>query len=279
VNALRPAPTTPTPRQSTEVPASAADQRQEEILKLAIDQPPDPALGRAFSDMNARHFGGLLPSMPVVWEPRLAQVGSLSPEAFTLEGMFGHIGDRSVILLNPGLARDQDALRRALSHEMVHAYLYTIGDASADHGPAFQATLRRLADEGAFAGIVATERERESLRAWLEAESARLDGEGADTRRLSETLAHDAREIEQLHAALQVRARTTPSTGMPGIDAAVEDWTRRRDAHNLRVDELRARTDRNQNDRVAFNEQIERYNLMLSYPDGLEKRDVIAHRR
>ena len=277
-NMLRDAPVGPAGGGSRP-PLSAADQRQEEILKLAIDQPPDPALGRAYDDVNTRHFGGLLPSMPVIWEPRLAQVGTLASGAFTLEGMFGHIGEKAVILLNPSLARDQDALRRALSHEMVHAYLYTIGDQTTGHGPAFQATLRRLANEGAFTGVVATAQERESLRNWIEEESARLDAESERTRREGEVLVLEARDLEQAFASLNTGSESaTPASALEQA-TVMAAWTSRRDDHNQRVDALRARTERARADLASFNEQVARYNLMLSYPDGLDRHDVLADRR
>jgi hypothetical protein len=189
--------------------------------------------------------------------------------------MFGHVGDKAVILLNPSLARDPDALRRALSHEMVHAWLYSIGDPSTDHGPTFQATLKRLADEGAFPGIVSDQREREALRAWLESESARLDTMTAEARRESEALAIEAREIERELAELNARRNAGAAVEEPAIAA----WTLRRDSYNRRVDQLRDRTDRSNAEAAAFNAQVERYNLMVSYPDGLDPLDQLANRR
>jgi len=74
---------------------------------------------------------------------------------------------------------DPKALDRALCHEMVHAYLYATGEEHTVHGPAFQAVLQRLALEHAFEGIAADPATRTALRAWLDAESARLDVEPA----------------------------------------------------------------------------------------------------
>jgi hypothetical protein len=259
---------------------SAADRRQEEILKQAIGYAPDPALGRVYDELNVRHFNAFLPPIPVVWEPRLGDVGLLAPdEAFTLEGMFGHIGDKAVILLNPGLSRDPAAVRRTLSHEMVHAWLYMIGDTSTDHGPAFQATLRRLSAEGAFPGIIASEEERAGLAAWLTSESVRLDGVSEESRREGEALAREALEIEQALATLNARSEVTPRPPGGGMDRSIADWTLRRDAYNRRVTEFRARADRHRADLAEFNAQVERHNLMLSYPDGLDRRDQLANRR
>ena len=257
---------------------SAADRRQAHILKEAIDYAPDPALVRMYDEINARHFDAFLPPIPVVWEPRLADVGQLAAETFTLEGMFGHIGDRAVILLNPAVSRDPAALRRTLSHEMVHAWLYMIGDTSTDHGPAFQVTLKRLAAEGAFPGIVASDGEREGLHAWLTSESARLDGLREEGRRESEALAVEARAIEQALSELNAGSRATPRRSTE-VDRAVMDWTLRRDAYNRRVIEFRARGERHRADLAAFNAQVERHNLMLSYPDGLERENQLAKQR
>lgn len=250
---------------------SRADRLQEEILRVAIDYAPDPALVRIYEDLNTRHFRSFLPAIPVAWEPRLAEVGPLAEESFTLEGMFGHIGDKAIILINPGISGNADALRRALSHEMVHAYLYTIGDQSTDHGPSFQATLKRISAEGAFAAVASTAAERESLRTWLEDESARLEMANDQTRRESEALALETREIESSLSELTARRGPGEGAGGPAEDPAVVAWRNRRDAHNRRVEEFRARSERLRTELGAFNEKVERYNLMVAYPDGLDE--------
>src|SRR6476660_1844508 len=111
------------------------DERQHEILRQDIDQPGDPALIRMFSAINTKYFNGSLQTLPVVWEPRLAEVGAIASQKFTLEGMFGHLGHRAMILLNPELRTDARALERALCHEIVHAYLYARGESTNSHGP------------------------------------------------------------------------------------------------------------------------------------------------
>src|SRR5581483_10533395 len=98
----------------------------------------------------------------------------LAARTFTLEGMFGHVDGRMAILLNPALEHDPAARARALCHEMVHVRLFTRGDSSTRHGPAFKVELQRLSAEGAFEGVAASDREKADLRAWLDAESARL---------------------------------------------------------------------------------------------------------
>jgi hypothetical protein len=212
---------------------------QGDLIKQNLNEAGDPILEEMFAGLNARHFRNALPAIPVRWEPGLSEVGARAVPPFDLQGTFGRIGRRSVILLVPSLQGDPAALRRVLSHEMVHAWLATNGrdlDSSAGHGPEFQAVLRRLLDEGAFEGVVADESERVSLRAWLDAESARLETESDLTRRLAAEL-----EAERQADAYNQRA------------ALVTD---RIAAHRADVDH--------------FNREVERYNLMLVYPDGLD---------
>ena len=156
---------------------SPAEIRQTAILRDNLDKPADAGLASLYAEINTKHFAGALPAMPVRWEPRLAEIGALAGRSFTLEGMFGRVGSGTVILLHPNLLPDIDALERALSHEMVHARLFFLGDTTTDHGPAFRAELKRLADEGAFAGIASTDDERAQLRAWLDAETIRIKSE------------------------------------------------------------------------------------------------------
>ena len=232
-----------------------ADARQEEILRAAIDRPGDRQLGQLYQSINIRHFGGTLPPMPVIWEPRLEEVGTLAGHSFTLEGMFGRLDDRRIILLHPKLQADVRALERALCHEMVHAYLFAAGDSSTDHGARFQSVLERLADEGAFVGIVASDEEREQLRAWLDAEAARLERERADLERLGREIEQERTEVERALAGVNER----------DVDAAEA----RRDTYNQRAADANSRADRYREAGAEFEKQTKRYNLMVVYPDGL----------
>ena len=234
---------------------SPVDARQEEILRAAIDRPGDRQLGQIYQSINLRHFGGTLPSMAVVWEPRLEEVGTLAGRSFTLEGMFGRLDHRTIILLHPKLQTDPRALERALCHEMVHAYLFASGDSSTDHGPRFQLVLKRLADEGAFVGVVGSSEERQQLRAWLDAESARLESERADLERLGKEIEQERVEVERALAGVQ-----------PSDVDAVEA---RRDAYNQRAADANGRADRYREAVAEFEKQTQRYNLMVVYPDGL----------
>jgi hypothetical protein len=228
---------------------SPAEIRQTAILRDNLDQPADAGLASLYAEINTKHFGGSLPAMPVRWEPRLAEIGALAGRNFTLEGMFGRVGHRTVILLHPNLMADIDALERALSHEMVHAHLFFLGDTTTDHGPAFRAELKRLADEGAFEGIASTDDERAQLRAWLDAETIRIKSEREALAQLAPEL---ARERE-------------------GAERAGDDAATRRDAYNLHAEATNSRTAAFNEALAEYNTQVKRYNLMISYPDGMDE--------
>jgi hypothetical protein len=232
-------------------PASAEQRLQLEILREDLERPADAALAARLAEISARYLGGGVPSMPVIWEPRLVEVGAASGRKFTLEGMFGHVGRRSMILLNPQLQTDSEALQRALCHEIVHAYLFARGEDSAAHGEAFQDLLRRMAEAGAFEGIVADPAERSRLRTWLDEESARLADEAAALERLHSELDDDRRTVEQ------------------GSDHA--GTSANRDAYNVRADRANSRVERYNADRAAFDREVRRYELMLVYPDGRDE--------
>ena len=228
---------------------SPAEIRQAAILRDNLDKPADAGLASLYAEINTKHFGGALPAMPVRWEPRLAEIGALAGRNFTLEGMFGRVGPRTVILLHPNLMADIDAVERALSHEMVHARLFFLGDTTTDHGPAFRAELKRLADQGAFEGIASTDDERAQLRAWLDAETIRIKSERQALEQLAPELAREREDAER-----------------GGDDAAA-----RRDAYNLHAEATNTRTAAFNEALAGYNQQVKRYNLMISYPDGMDE--------
>jgi hypothetical protein len=182
---------TPAARANAAPAANPADARQQELLKQNLDRPGDSELGSLYHAINMKHFAGALPPMPVRWEPALASVGALADPPYTLEGMFGRGGKRTIILLNPAVRDTPGSLERALCHEMVHAYLFARGDSATTHGTRFKAELRRLADAGAFEGIAASDDEKAALKAWLDAESARIHAEQVD----GETVEHFNSEV------------------------------------------------------------------------------------
>lgn len=240
--------------------ASPVEALQQDILRGAIDQPGDPALGAIYQALNARHFAAALPAMPVRWEPRLREVTLLVSRSFTLEGMFGHVGGKTAILLHPELKDDRAELDRTLSHEMVHAYLSVTGDMGTKHGPAFQAVLKRLSDEGAFEGAVATDEERRQLRAWLDAESARLVAD-------RDAMARRSRELDQERAELARALGAAASLDRASADAL----NARQASYNSNAMSANDEIGRHQNALAFLNREIERYNLMLKYPDGLDE--------
>ncbi len=171
--------------------SNPVEARQRQLLKENAGRAGDPDLVSAYRAINVKHFSGALPDIAVRWEPGLDAVGASADRAFTLEGMFGRIGTRDLILLNPRLQTDPPALTRALCHEMVHAYLFATGEKTTNHGPAFKEVLQRLSSEGAFEGIAASADERARLKAWLDEESARLDAEKAAVDAMRPTVAPD----------------------------------------------------------------------------------------
>lgn len=258
---------------------SAADALQQTLLEKNLGRPGDPDLGARFAAINARHFAGLLPPIPVIWEPGLSKVGELADRKFVLEGMFGTAGERSVILLNPNLAEDPAALDRALCHEMVHAYLHSIGDSTTTHGPSFQTVLRRLSLEDAFEGIVASDEERERLKAWLDTESARLDAERQALQQLDAEIQRERAEVERAVSDLNARigqANVQRGGWPPDEDAAAV--TAKRDAYNQRAIDANARVERHRLDHEYFNREVARYNLMLVYPDGVDQEQLVRPR-
>jgi hypothetical protein len=94
--------------------------------------------------------------------------------------------------------------------------MFRMGEDTAEHGPSFQAVLRRLAMEGAFEGLPSSPEERTTLRHWIDEEKARL---------------------------------------------ATEDAALRQSMDEARLERVRA-------DRERLNQEIDRYNLMIVYPDG-----------
>lgn len=252
---------------------ASADALQKEILREGLNRPADPALAKRFAEINAKHFFNSLPAMPVVWEPRLAEVGVLAGRTFTLLGMFGQSGDRSIILLHPDLKADVEGLDRALCHEMIHAYLFSVGDTSTDHGQAFRNVLHRLLNEGAFVSLEASPEERATLRAWLEAESARLEAERKALDALAPEIEQERIAIERAVESLNARGSAANAAGRDGPSPEeVAAVNAQRDAYNSRAAALNRRGLEFRVAQDEYNRQAARYNLMATYPDGLDER-------
>jgi hypothetical protein len=170
------------------------------------------------------------------------------------------------------LKNDAEALDRALCHEMVHAYLFTLGDTSTDHGEAFQAVLHRLSSEGAFVSLAASPEERARLRAWLDEESARLDAERQSLETAGPELERERAAIEEAVAAMNARASAAAASGL-GVpsDQEVAALNTRRDEYNRRAESMNHRSLEFRLAQEAFNREVARYNLMVTYPDGLDE--------
>lgn len=231
---LRQSPRLNPPASSTATPAKTPDQaRTEEIFRANLNQPSDPALEKEYRAINAQYFDNRLPAVKLRWESRLDEVGPLIADGFRMGG----VTDGHLILLNPAIQGSDDEFRRVLCHEMVHIAVVSEKDA---HGPAFQQYLRQLAIRGAFRGIVATEEEKQEKR-------RELDRKFADLTAQADML---ARQKAQIEAA----ANTLPEA----------ELNARRDDYNDRV--------RRHNDAVVdLNHSIDDYNLMVTYPDGLDR--------
>ena len=265
---MRGAPAAPASEAAAVTPAEI---RQRDILKASAGKPADSELMRQYAAINARHFDGALPAVIVRWEPALAEVGPLTGDGFTLQGMYGRDGKRAVILLNPVLRDDAPALQRALCHEIVHAYLVSVGEESAEHGEAFQTVLARLLAEHAFEGIVAGAEERARLRAWLDAESVSIDAERRAMDAADATIRQTGAELDRDISAFNARA------DRPVAEAqALED---RRRAFNELVLETNFRLERDRDQLARFNREVARYNLMMAYPDGLDESSHIAAKK
>ena len=251
---------------------ASADALQQELLRENLSRSSDNALAQRFAEINKKHFFNSLPAIPVVWEPRLADVGARAGRTFTLLGMFGQSGDRSIILLHPDLKNDAAGLDRALCHEMIHAYLFSVGDTSTDHGQAFRNVLHRLLNEGAFVSLEASPEERARLRTWLETEAARLAAERKALDALAIEIEEERAAVERAVNSLNARgsAAAASGSGAPSpeeiatVNAQRDLYNSRAAAMNRRGVDFRAAQD-------EYNAQAARYNLMATYPDGLDE--------
>jgi hypothetical protein len=154
---------------------------------------------------------------------------------------------------------------------MVHAYLDATGanpGGASEHGPLFQSVLRRLSSEGAFEGVSATDEERDALRVWLDAESARLEAERGMMTRIAAELESERVAIES--AIAEFNRRVGDSSAVRPTETEAASLASRRDAYNQRAADFADRTARDRQDVEHFNREVDRYNLMLVYPDGLD---------
>jgi len=227
-------------RASTQAPRTAEQLKSDELFRVNAGVPTDPDLDAQYRAINAQYFDNRLPVVRLRWERRLDEVGPLVAPGFRMDGLT----DRKLILLNPVLRDDEDEFRRVLCHEMVHVAVVTETE---PHGPIFQSYLRQLLDKGAFKGIVATEQEKDDRRRLLERKTTELADESA-------SLGRRKAEIEA-------------EAGSPGVHP---------ETVNAHIVNYNALVRRHNDAVVEFNRDIEDYNQMISYPDGLDRERLAA---
>jgi len=278
------------------VPAARnpVEAKEWEIVEQDAEKLGDPELTRDYQQVNERYFDGGLPRVPVLWEPRLKEVGPFIAKDYTLEGLAEDRQGKIVILINPAVGPNQAELRRVLCHEMVHVYLFTIGDMKTNHGPAFQSELHRLSLAGAFRAISATEDEKLSLRSSLKSESSRLDAESIGLQQQNSELdsvggelGHQNRAIEQENHELNQRISRANEQGygwpaddeIEAFKARSRILDQRLADFNANVAAFNASVERHNADLKRFNHQVSRYNLIMAYPDGLDEDSLIQAKR
>ena len=276
----------------TNVPESTspAKAKEHEIIEQDAGKLGDVELGSNYQEVNEQYYGGKLPKIPVLWEPRLEEVGPLQAEGLVVHGLWARSGDSVFILVNPEARANPSELKRVLCHEIVHEYLFTLGDTHTNHGAAFKNELHRLAEAGAFEGVAASEEEKASLKSWIDWESTRLAGESAAIReegieldQTKETIESEKnssdRELRDLNQRITIA--NDQGSGWPSADE-MESFKARGRLLNQRVADLNERVASlqarvaNYNGAISrFNLSVNRYNLMMAYPDGLDEESEI----
>jgi hypothetical protein len=243
----------------------AVQARQAGLLRNNRGLPSDEDLAKQYAAINTQYFDGKLPTIPVRWEPELRRVGPMVAERFRLEGLT----DGRLILVNPEVMDDPQGLRRTLCHEMVHVAMF---DKGVGHGPEFQQMLRSLADRGAFAGIVATDEEKDAKREALRTELEQLESE---SRAIPDVRVHLEYDVGGLERAIEDYNRRVAEANARGGDwpPAEEgrDLQRRRVENQRQLADFNARVARYNEAIGRYNKSVDEYNLMISYPDGLDR--------
>lgn len=246
-------------------PVDAVQARQAALLRSNRGLKSDEDLAKEYAAINAQYFDGKLPAVPIRWEPELKTVGPMVAERFRLEGLT----DGRLILVNPEVMDDPQGLRRTLCHEMVHVAIF---DKGVGHGPEFQQMLRSLAERGAFAGIVATDEEKDARRAALRTELEQLE---AESRAIPDVRIHLEYDVADLERAIEDYNRRIAEAnarhgGWPPAEEG-QDLQRRRAENQQELAGFNARVARYNESIARYNKAVDEYNLMISYPDGLDR--------
>ena len=252
-------------------PAAAVDPitaKKLEIFDVAAKRPADPALVALYTAINARHFAGALPSIPVMWDDRLRELDVLVRDNYHLQGMT----NGALMLVSRALEDDEAELQRTVCHEAVHVKLHEGSGAGANHGEAFQAELRRIFEEGCFVAILATEPEQAALKQWIDTETARLNAAKAQIDSDRDRIDAERAEIEAAIVDLNARTATANAqrSGWPGEDERQALATRRAQALQDSAD-FNAVLARHNADAAHLNREVDRYKLMLAYPRGVDE--------
>ena len=243
--------------------APAMPSAQHAMLEASRDRPGNSDLGLLFNQLNAKHFEGRLPTVKVMWD---ADLDRLDEGDYRLNGMT----DGKIILLKAALKDDDGDVRRTLCHEMVHVKFLAEGNKSTAHDAAFQNELRRIFDDGCFPAFWATPEEKASLQVWIDAERTRLDAARVQAEAQLAALKLETERVERMVAELNDRIRVANAAGS-GWPSPEETATaqRERTALNDSITAYNGVLATNEKDYAKFNEAVQRYNLMMSYPDGL----------
>lgn len=236
---------------------------QHALLEAARDKPADPSLGLLFKELNAQHFDGGLPDVKVLWD---AGLDRLDEGDYRLNGMT----DGKIILIKAALKNDEEDVRRTLCHEMVHVRFLAGGTKSTAHDALFQEELRRIFEDGCFPAILASPEEKVSLEEWIDTERTRLDAARTQADAQLAALKLETERVERTIADLNERIRLANAAGS-GWPSPQETQMaqQQRSALNDSIEAYNTVVAVNERDSVRFNEAVQRYNLMVAYPDGL----------
>lgn len=243
-------------------------QKKLEIFKAATGRPSDPAPAAMYAEINARHFGGALPAIPVVWTDALEELDRLvGDDTYHLEGMT----NGSLVLVSRTLKDDEEELRRTVCHEAVHVKLHPVAGRKANHGDGFQAELRRIFEEGCFVAILASDADKHALRDWIEQQKARLTEEQARLDEERSRIDQERADIERAIADMNARIETANAqrSGWPG-DEEQQALRARRERALQEAGDYNVTLERHNADAEALNREIERYRLMMAYPHGID---------
>ena len=233
------------------------------MLEASRARPEDAGLGVLFDEVNAEHFGGQLPNVKVLWDEDLHR---LDAGEYRQNGMT----DGETILLNARLKDDDAEIRRTLCHEMVHVKFLAGGSKSGAHDALFQSELRRIFDDGCFLALWAAPEERSSLGEWIDAERGRLDAARLQLEAQSVAVKLESDRVGRTIADLNERIARANAAGS-GWPSAEETASaeQQKAALNDSILAYNGAVAANERDHARFNEAVQRYNLMLAYPDGL----------